>query len=398
MQLGITIDTDLEQFLDGAVPVLLRRMHGWRSRCDLDELAHDLRQELIVDWLARREQLRPWTPQQRNRYWLRLLSRAYYQLVVRTQRGRARGQDLDLLPGPVATPDPLSPATEIGPFDRAQLLRIATNRCELRNGRFNLQRSAEAVGLTTKELRRLWQRLARELGYDEEFQSFWRRRLVEALLGLTCDLLRERGLVRLCNETKRLRPDPAGRLLRIRRIRDVLSICPQSVELRDLFVPYTRNGALASLDPRRTIADAQALAPHDPDVLLWSFEVAIAHGQLRGATWLLRRMPRLAVPRVRWWLARARLLEARGRLAAARALITRKLPRLPRDPRLLAVATAFATCSAPVLQASSASTSASSSSSSNRGSPRADVQDGSPNTSNRSTATSTTTASSPPSR
>jgi hypothetical protein len=335
MHPGAPLDPDLERFLEETLPAALRRMRGWRGRFDLDELRRELHQELVVDWLSHRTQLATLAPEARRRHWLRLLSRAHYRLVVRDGRTRAEAAALDELPArePELSllPDPM-----LGQFDRERLGRLLRHRHDLKNGRLNLRGSALAAGLTPGDLRRLWRRVAEQLGYGDEFLAFWRRRLVEALLGLVSDLLRDRSLVRLLDEPRRARPDPSGRLLRIRRIRKLLGVRPLPPELRRVLAHYSSPQALAEATPQLVIADAQCLAPDEPAVLLWSFEVAIVHGQMRAASWVLRRHRLLHPGDPRALLARARLLEARGRVAAAAALLARANRRAPREPRLRA--------------------------------------------------------------
>ena len=68
---------------------------------------------------------------------------------------------------------------------------------------------------TVRELRRRVDGLAKRLGENAERRAFWRARLAEALTGLAADLLRDHDLVQLLPRARR-RPDPAGRLQRLR--------------------------------------------------------------------------------------------------------------------------------------------------------------------------------------
>src|SRR5262249_920536 len=71
----------------------------------------------------------------------------------------------------------------------------------------------------------------------------------------------------------------------------------------------------------RLLAAAVALAPHDAAAWLWLFEACVVDGDLAAAASAVRRCRHHAAPRpAAAVLARARLLEMRGRLGAAAAL------------------------------------------------------------------------------
>src|SRR5262249_60278497 len=74
-------------------------------------------------------------------------------------------------------------------------------------------------------------------------------------------------------------------------------------------------------------AHAAALRPDSPPLGSWSFEAAVARGDLRAAAADVRRARGCGGDAVSQTLARARLLEARGRIAAALALLDRALAR-----------------------------------------------------------------------
>jgi len=171
---------------------------------------------------------------------------------------------------------------------------------------------------------------------DEQFLLFWRRRLVEALLGLVADWLRDRGLVRLWDDTSRARPDPCARLRRIRQIKAQVSVRPVPRDIKNALARFTRPGATRRLDPWSAVHVARDLLPRSAGVHLWHFELAVAHGRLCEAAHALRRARASRTEAVPCALARARLLEAAGREARARAVLRRSAARHRGDRRITA--------------------------------------------------------------
>ena len=55
---------------------------------------------------------------------------------------------------------------------------------------------------------------------------------MEALVGLAADLLRDSGGLRIHDEQARSRPDPVGRLRRLRRIRQRVSVRPLPSDMK----------------------------------------------------------------------------------------------------------------------------------------------------------------------
>jgi tetratricopeptide (TPR) repeat protein len=204
---------------------------------------------------------------------------------------------------------------------------LAHSARQHRNGRANVAATAAPLGLHPRRVRQFWEEAAARLGYGDEYLQFWRQRLGEALTGLAADLLRDRGQCLLL-AGPRNRPDPAGRLRRIRRIRSQLMVRPLPPDLRRALSPSLRRGGVHGLDPRALLAHAAALQPDSPAVWSWSFEAAVARGDLRAAAADLLRARDCGGDAVSQTLARARLLEARGRHAAALALLGRALARL----------------------------------------------------------------------
>jgi hypothetical protein len=326
----------LDEFAERALPTMLRRMRCWKglsSRRHADVLA-DLRQDLLLDCLENAAALAAMTPLERHARWFRLLERRHYQLRVRDGRLTEAASD----PNQVAEPMPASLALRDVVSDPdcrvvQKLLRAARS---MKNGRLNAEATAGRLGLHPRDVRAVWGRVTAALGYDEQFLAFWRQRLVEALVGLAADLLRDRGLVRLHAEGERARPDPRGRLRRIAQIKRRLSVRPLPAELRAVLAQFTRRRLLQRLDPWLALQAALRLQPACPRVLLWHFENAVAHGLLREAARALRRARAAGADTVRLVLARARLLEARVRVAAAAALLRRAAARHRGDTRLTA--------------------------------------------------------------
>ena len=236
---------------------------------------------------------------------------------------------------PAAIPDdapaPAGACTAAAPLPVPDLVSLA-------NGRSNLTATAARSGQRVKRLQRQLESWARRLGCDAEHDAFWRARLAEALTGLAADLLRDRGQVALVPRARH-RPDPTGRLLRLKRLSARFHVRPSTALERSLLRQWLRHPPLDERAPARLLAAAVTLAPHDASTWLWLFEAAIADRDLAAASTAVWRCRQLAAPRpAATLLARARLLEARGRLPAAAALLTRAAARLPREPTLARIA------------------------------------------------------------
>jgi hypothetical protein len=187
----------------------------------------------------------------------------------------------------------------------------------LQNGRANLAATAAAAGRGRRAVRRELQHWADHAGRDGAYHGFWRRRAAEALTGLAADLLRERGRLWLA---PRPRPTPAPdhRLRRLRRVASRFVVQPGTLDERRRLRRWTKAPRLGPEAPRQLLEDAVALAPHDTAAWLWLFEACLDADDRSGAAHALRQARRLAEPeRMPLLLARARLLEARGRWPAA---------------------------------------------------------------------------------
>ncbi len=216
----------------------------------------------------------------------------------------------------------------------------------LKNGRMSLRATARGLGVSTNALTALRARVAEALGHDDERETYWRGRLAEALCSMAAAWLRDDGVLNLWDDASRRGFEPERCRTRLARIKEALALRPPAPETRqalELVLAPTDELPIA-LDPRELLRIATRLAPRDAGIVLWRFEAEIVASDLRAAARSLRRARRLRADAVPVTLARARLLEARGKLDAARALLARALARRRGEPRLVASLDA---CSAP---------------------------------------------------
>jgi len=313
------------RFCDHILPHMVRRIARWRQlpRTMQAELQLELAQELAADCLAQAAQVVVQPPRVRHGRWLRLAERYAYAHYIQPRRRRCAPDELLAPPEPslVAAPVPAPP-----------LVTLA-------NGRTNVRATAAAAGLDEREARTLLDRLACLLGADAEQHAFWRARLAEALTGLAADLLRQRELVHLLPRPRQP-PDPAARLRRLRRLAGRFPIRPTTRHERRILGTLLRRGRLLErASPRHLLESATQLAPFDRASWLWLFEARLGDGDLAGAAVALRSCRLAAAPTVlASTLARARLLEARGRRDHAIGLLQRSARRFPRERMLAALA------------------------------------------------------------
>lgn len=322
----------LQNFLSGAFSTVLRQLNCWKGLGSHrhSDLVNDLVQEVVLDCLENPDLVVSLTRHDRHNRWFRLVQQTHYRL--RSQR-RAAPDPLHRIvdPGTDATVS-LEQLIDLCPAHRNALLRLAASAEYLRNGRFNLEGTSRRLRVRSQDLRRLWTSVAERLGYGDDFLRFWRQRLVEALVGLAADLLRDTGGLRIHDEAARTRPDPTGRLNRLRRIRRRLSVRPLPTDIRKALSRITGSGALQT-SATEILELAASIGPHDPVVHLWRFEAFVRDGHLTSAARALRRSRSCGADRVRILLARARLLEARGKETHARDLLERSA-HCSADPRL----------------------------------------------------------------
>lgn len=313
----------LHSFGEQVLPGALRRIAAWKqlARAELPELTRDLLQELAVDCLMHPREVVALTDAGRYERWIRLAERWIYRFYVRPRVPPARpaGQPSASLPEVATTVLPELPPHWI----------------RLGNGRTNLTASAVRDGRSLPSLQRELERLLRHVGGGAEHDAFWRARLAEALTGLAADLLRQRGAVHLLPE-RRARPDPGRRLQRIRVLGRRFHVRRATIDARRVVRHWHRAGALDAADaPLGLLRDAVRVWPRSSVAWLWLGEAHCARSEFAATLRAVRAHRRLLAPQPgRAVLLRARVLEARGRLAAALALLARAARRWPHEARL----------------------------------------------------------------
>lgn len=310
----------LANFCERILPGALRRIAIWKGipRRTMLALRDDVRQELALDCLEHIDEVLAAPPARRHARWMRRAERHVYVLLSRHRR-------YDDLPH-----EPTSPPARAHRWPAVELPSLV----RLQNGRANVARSLRAAGADRRRLRRRLDDVAEQLGWNDERYAFWRARAVEALIGLAADLLRERGQVLLLRPRPRP-PDAERRLRRLRRLARRFPIRPATRAVRSALRPWLRGPVLERADPRRLLEDAVALQPDAPAGWLWLFEACCSAGDLRAAARALRRGRQHGALRSGIALARARLLEARGRLDAGVRLLRRAARRWPAERALL---------------------------------------------------------------
>jgi len=320
----------LAQFLKVAMPAAVRKLGSWQGLSPTyhSDLVADLAQEVAVDYVAHREVIEAMACSERHERWLRLVGRSHYRLRGRQARTIDGTADVEAIPvdADASTLDP-----DLAAGDAAFAEALMHHGVRLKNGRINEYITARSIGLSKLQLRRRGQRLMAALHGEREVE-FWRRRLVEALIGLAADILRDGGQVVIHDESARMRPDPRARLRRVLRLRERLRYLPLTRDLRRVLARYGSKTARL-LDPGRALAAALELEPHAPQAHLWSFELAVVRADAAASARALRAARHAGADPVAVLLSRARLLELRQRHGAARALLLRARRRRD-DPRL----------------------------------------------------------------
>mgnify|MGYP001208026216 CR=1 FL=1 len=312
----------LDAFRERILPGTLRRVAAWKrlGRRELPELAAELMQELALDCLQHAATIVALSDAQRHGRWMRLAERWIYRHRVRPRLPAAR---------PAGQPSALAPERTA-----ADLPEVPPHWVRLRNGRPNLSASAVRDGRPLTTLQREVEHLVARLGRGHDHDAFWRARLAEALTGLAADLLRLGGVLHLLPE-RRPRPDPERRLVRIRTLGRRFHVRPATLLVRRV----VRRWTTARLDepdvPRRLLLDAVRVWPRSTVAWLWLAEACLAAGDLGAALQAVRTHRTLPTgQRGRATLLRARVLEARGALPAACALLVRAARRWPQEARL----------------------------------------------------------------
>lgn len=317
----------LQAFSERYLPGTIRRLCAWKRlpRATRPELLADVRQELAVDCLQHAASIVAASTAERHLRWMRLADRFVHRQFATSPRSRTEA----------------APRTTTLALPEDTGLPALADVRSLRNGRLNLRETASHRGVHERTLRRELAVVAEQLGAGREHHAFWCRRLAEALTGLAADLLRARGLVQLWPRSHQP-PDPEARLRRLRRLVGHFPIRAATLPQRTILRRWLLRAALDDAAPRRLLADARAVAPPTAAVWLWTFEAELVAGDLRAACRALRAARHCQrPPAVSIALARARLLEARGRWPAACRTLRRAAARWPRRQPLAAIAAAI---------------------------------------------------------
>jgi len=313
----------LQGFTARILPGILRRIGGWKGipTAALRELGEDITQELTLDCLEDPAAIVKGPTEVRHARWIRRAERWVYHQHVRPHR---RGATAD--PDTIAAPAQRTRSDQVGEAPPVGIV-------QLKNGRCNLHASAERSGSSIRAVRRQLDHLANRLRETTPL-LFWQRRLAEALVGLGADLLRLCYPLHLL-PTGRPCPDPAARRRRIRRLASRFPLHRTPLEVRKILACWNRPANRAAATARRALQQATRLCPERPEGWLWLFEAAVVDGDFATAARTLRTCRRWARPNAgRVVLARARLLEVRGNLPAAVALLARAYRRWPHEARL----------------------------------------------------------------
>lgn len=313
----------LDWFADHVLPGILRRIVSWKRLPirELPDLLLELRQELAVDSLEHGDRIVAMPQEERHKRWMRLAERwVYRNRVLVTSRGHNE-------PDRVAAPPAPVPAAEVHEDPPLEVVALANGRC-------NVAASARRNGRRPGTLRRELDEIGDRLSGGGERAAFWQERLGEAMTGLAADLLRQRGGLHLLPTSHR-DPDPRARLRRLRRLRAKFHIRATTLPIRRVLQKWVRRPRFHSDSPRRLLEQVTELCPGQPAGWLWLVEACLQEGDLRAAASHLRSCRTFTAPPPRAVvLARARLLEMRGRLTAALGLLRRARRRWPRDARL----------------------------------------------------------------
>lgn len=307
-------------FARAILPSTVRRIAAWKKlppgACG--DLIAELRQELSLDCLGDPHGVLALSPLERHQRWMRLAERwVHAQLRHSSFRASATVTPDEIGCG---DPDPdEGDAVAEGPA-------LPAARC--RNGRLNLAEAARAGGCTYYAIRRQVAALRAEVAAAEQ-TAFWRRRVAEALTGLGADLLQLAEAVH-CVAGGDHRPDPEGRLRRLRRLMRRLPRWSLNSAAAQAARRLAQRRPTALPTPLELLAAATELDPASSAAWLWRFEAHLAAGQLHAAAVALRRA-RAASPRRRnaCTLARLRLCEAHRGLPVAMARLERAVRRHP---------------------------------------------------------------------
>jgi hypothetical protein len=328
----------LAAFEQRGLGACLRRIRQWSilkpsARADL---VAELSQELAVDCLENADEIAGLGEEGCFRRFAAAVHRHHYRLRVRDQRLRVA---TERAPEPRVPP----PSLVVAELEAETIPRLLQGAEHLRNGRLCARSTQLALGVGRRTFQRILERAADAGGLDHDQVEFWRRRLVEALCMVAAARIRADGAARLWNDDARRDFHAEAFRARLAGIRSALCARPLDPEVRAVLTACAANGRrIQDLPARELLALASRLDATDRDVLSWRFELEILDGDLLAAARCLAQLRHRDHDRNRLALARARLLEARGRIDTARALIRRAILRCRgTDPRLAACADAL---------------------------------------------------------
>lgn len=312
----------LRHFAERVLPGTVRRIISWKGlpRPEAEDLIDEVTQELSIDCLQRGAAFVALPQKLRHSRWMRLTERWIYRNRVRW-----------LQRGPLHEPDELPGSPELPEHPEDLLARHGFQR--LRNGRCNVRGSSRGLHRAVATVKNRLLLLAYENGMPPDQDRFWQRRAGEALVGLAADLLQDAGELWLLPR-RRSRPDPAGRLRRIRQLHNRVPLLASTQATRLALRAYARHTPSNPIEPAALLRTATTLCPESKAAWAWLAEACLVAGDLRGAMHAVRGARRHRAPRASVLLLRVRLLEQRRRFVAAEHLLQRALRRWPREQGL----------------------------------------------------------------
>jgi hypothetical protein len=308
------------------------RRHGRCARATTErrrQLHAEIQQELRADCVEHAAEILSLPIRERHSRWFRMAERWLY----REHRSASCGDDGDQ--ADIRSPDGFLALLRAEAERMAEQALGSAAYDRPTDQRDSVSSFARRVGLSRTDARDVWAQTATQIGYDEAYFAFWRRRLAEALTGLAADRLRDSG--RLCLlPRRRAKPDPMTRSRRVQRIVERLRVAPQPHDIRKALAMLQRRRAIHRRSPAELLAAAARLDPKSPTIELWRFESAMADNDMLAAARALRRARRRSADPVAVALSRARLAAMRRGHAAGRAILARAIERHPSDERLRA--------------------------------------------------------------
>lgn len=306
----------LTRFQRRILPGMLRRVAAWKGIPNpmLREWQEDVIQELAVDCLENARAVAELPDRERHARWMRRAEAVIYRL----RQSRNKLTEI--------AEETAAPSRQAAPQPDVHLPELVT----LNNGRTNVLASIRQSGQTRRGLRQQLDKLAAQLGWDDERLSFWRARVVEALTGLAADLLLAQGP--LLPLTCLGPPALEKRRARLRQLSRRFPVQPSTRAIRAALRPWIRRNQDPEQPPRALLEQAVKLGPDSGPSWLWLFEACCQEDDADGAAravWHASRCSQVAPAAI--VLARARVFEMRGRLPSAIKLLQRARRQRPLD-------------------------------------------------------------------